>query len=106
MEKLNPIINMNEDQLAAAYRKAFGEELPEGMDGINRIIRFITQQIYHCSQGTITRHVDPLMMQALKIISSVQRKTDAGYDLHPGNIMVRMAVGGPQLVFTDPLVGL
>lgn len=69
-------------------------------------IRGIVGPLFPEKQSTIIK--DPNFKKTILLIRSLKTKAGKGdgwmfYDIHSGNIMIRRAPGGPQLVFTDPV---
>lgn len=104
MERLIPLNTLDTDQLRALYYKTFGRQLSslfkEQMQIVHKIATHI-QIIVHT--GEISETTDPLLLRAITIINSVKVRSAGMFDLHAGNMMVRVTVGGPQLVITDPI---
>lgn len=106
MERLAPLHKMDADQLHALYNKAFGEELDQKKyRQPMQIVDAIEDAVNKAADGEITANAPPQLVQAIRLIRSIERKTGSIRDLHSGNMMARMTTGGPQLVITDPMLG-
>jgi hypothetical protein len=107
LEKLQKLKSLNDLQKYALYIKTFGSELNEDEDRfhINDLFKVKVKKLFDNDYFTkdARTNADPLLVKALDMIKAVKRKTDAVYDLHGDNMMVRYSVGGPHLVLTDPL---
>jgi len=116
LEKLLPIQRVGIEHLEAMYRKAFGSD-PDNLDNRDRA-QYRNALIHQLSRGVEniarsnqvydkewTKELDPNLVQAVLLINAIKKKVPqtVWYDLHSKNVMVRFAVGGPQLVITDPL---
>jgi hypothetical protein len=103
MEALEEMKNCSETDADAMLTKMYGMSDDSGSDSMA-----IAASIRNVMGGW-TKGVDPLLLQASKIIRAVANKVDpkGGFknlaDLHPGNMMIRRTSTGPQLVITDPL---
>lgn len=113
MEQLVSAASLDLIQLQALYLRTFGElqddTPPSNSDRSDRyrIIRRIAGLLDTMLNGgelPSNVEVDDRLIAAVKTIRAIQKKTRTDIDMHDANFMVRMSIGGPQVVITDPLV--
>lgn len=107
IERLRPFMDLSIEQLQALTKKTFNKDV-EQSDVPSPAYKIIAglEQLYDTGKITSTNwgfEPDSQLVQALKAIKAIAKKTGADYDIHNKNVMVRFTIGGPQLVITDPL---
>lgn len=106
METLEELAKVSVEDLDAMLTKMYG--MADYSASADISTDMVTSSVRNVIEG-FTKGVDPLLVQAGKIIKAVAAKVDpeGGFgnlgDLHSGNMMVRRTSTGPQLVITDPL---
>ena len=104
MEALEEMRRCSETDADAMLTKMYGMSDDSGATSTE-----IASSVRNVVVGGWEKGVDPLLIQAGKIIRAVSAKVDPKggvrnlADLHPGNMMIRRTNTGPQLVITDPL---
>jgi hypothetical protein len=108
MEHLTESMSANGFDIEVIFKTIFTDQYLERFTGVasKGIATQLAYAVSSAVDGTIhpTKIKDRNFLNAAALINKVYRKSDAGIDLHSGNIMIRYSDVGPQLVITDPVI--
>jgi hypothetical protein len=102
IEKLTKLRSCSTEQLNAMSYQYFGKEY-ESFVSKTSIITNICKNIENFLYGiSDTPVIDNEFKQACLILRDIREKINIYFDIHDGNLMVRVTPVGTQIVFTDP----
>lgn len=122
MEKLYPLTDLSEDEMAAIVEKTLhikhftpddaSASLNDVDETLRKVIATIERGIGHGNHQNfpnkrdvtaLTNIKDPQLKQAVMVSKQFTRSGEHNNDIHSANVMFRRTQHGAQLVITDPL---